>query len=216
MLKVSLLPCTVSTFADMEGEETFDSSFLGSADEVVVAGGGAVEAALSVYLEYLATTLGSREQLAIAEFAESLLIIPKVLAVNAAKDATDLVAKLCAYHHTAQTKADKKHLSRYVYFKFIPTTIGVQMSRARLTYESSGSSSARFELCFQSPSLARLCFIKLELGSGSGSVVYYLLISIVNKNDINNRLFRLASSISKARARARLLNKRTFRFEVGL
>ncbi|KAG8391585.1 hypothetical protein BUALT_Bualt01G0202800 [Buddleja alternifolia] len=157
----------VSTFADMEGEETFDSSFLGYADEVVeeriadddvimikgtktssavslilrgandymldemdralhdalcivkrtlesntvVAGGGAVEAALSVYLENLATTLGSREQLAIAEFAESLLVIPKVLAVNAAKDATELVAKLRAYHHTAQTKADKKHLS---------------------------------------------------------------------------------------------------------
>ncbi|KAK4755386.1 hypothetical protein SAY87_009143 [Trapa incisa] len=157
----------ISTFADMEGEETFDSSLLGYADEVVeesisgddvimikgtkttsavslilrgandfmldemeralhdalcivkrtlesntvVAGGGAVEAALSVYLEYLATTLGSREQLAIAEFAESLLIIPKVLAVNAAKDATELVAKLRAYHHTAQTKADKKHLS---------------------------------------------------------------------------------------------------------
>ncbi|KAF4396516.1 hypothetical protein F8388_005786 [Cannabis sativa] len=157
----------VSTFADMEGEETFEPSFLGSADEVVeerisdddvimikgtkntsavslilrgandymldemeralhdalsivkrtlesntvVAGGGAVESALSVYLEYLATTLGSREQLAIAEFAESLLIIPKVLSVNAAKDATELVAKLRAYHHTAQTKADKKHLS---------------------------------------------------------------------------------------------------------
>ncbi|KAJ9171224.1 hypothetical protein P3X46_014616 [Hevea brasiliensis] len=157
----------VSTFADMEGEETFDQSLVGYADEVVeeriadddvimikgtkstsavslilrgandymldemeralhdalsvvrrtlesntvVAGGGAVEAALSVYLEYLATTLGSREQLAIAEFAESLLIIPKVLAVNAAKDATELVAKLRAYHHTAQTKADKKHLS---------------------------------------------------------------------------------------------------------
>ncbi|KAK7267170.1 hypothetical protein RIF29_19835 [Crotalaria pallida] len=80
----------------------------------VVAGGGAVEAALSVYLEYLATTLGSREQLAIAEFAESLLIIPKVLSVNAAKDATELVAKLRAYHHTAQTKADKKDLSRNV------------------------------------------------------------------------------------------------------
>jgi hypothetical protein len=30
-------------------------------------------------LENLATTLGSREQLAIAEFAESFLIIPKVL-----------------------------------------------------------------------------------------------------------------------------------------
>ncbi|XP_048140430.1 T-complex protein 1 subunit alpha-like [Rhodamnia argentea] len=154
----------VSTFADMEGEETYDSSFLGHAEEVVeehisdddvvlikgtkttsavslilrgandymldemeralhdalsivkrtlesntvVAGGGAVEAALSVYLEYLATTLGSREQLAIAEFAESLLIIPKSML---AKDATELVAKLRAYHHTAQTKADKKHLS---------------------------------------------------------------------------------------------------------
>nr|CAD1818825.1 unnamed protein product [Ananas comosus var. bracteatus] len=157
----------VTTFADMEGEETFDPSFLGYADEVVeekiadddvilvkgtkntsavslilrgandymldeidrslhdaicivkrtlesntvVAGGGAVEAALSVYLEYLATTLGSREQLAIAEFAEALLIIPKVLAVNAAKDATELVAKLRAYHHASQTKADKQHLS---------------------------------------------------------------------------------------------------------
>ena len=36
----------------------------------------------------------------------------QVLAVNAAKDATELVAKLRAYHHTAQTKADKKHYSR--------------------------------------------------------------------------------------------------------
>ena len=44
----------------------------------MVARGGAVEAALSVYLENLATTLGSREQLAIAEFAEALLVIPKV------------------------------------------------------------------------------------------------------------------------------------------
>ncbi|KAJ6729924.1 CHAPERONIN [Salix viminalis] len=46
----------------------------------VVAGGGAVESALSVYLDYLATTLGSRGQSAIAEFAESLLVIPKVIA----------------------------------------------------------------------------------------------------------------------------------------
>jgi T-complex protein 1 subunit alpha len=79
----------------------------------VVPGGGAVEAALSIYLEMLATTLGSREQLAIAEFAEALLVIPKVLTVNAAKDATELVAKLRAYHHTAQTKEGKKHLQGY-------------------------------------------------------------------------------------------------------
>ena len=66
------------------------------------AGGGAVEAALSIYLESFANTLGSREQLAIADFAEALLVIPKTLAVNAAKDATELVAKLRAYHYTAQ------------------------------------------------------------------------------------------------------------------
>nr|WDA65721.1 chaperonin CCT1 [Nicotiana tabacum] len=157
----------VSTFADMEGEETFEPSLLGHAEEVVeeriadddvimvkgtknsssvslilrgandfmldemeralhdalcivkrtlesttvVAGGGAVEAALCVYLEYLATTLGSREQLAIAQFAESLLVIPKVLANNAAKDSSDLVSKLRSCHYLAQTKAEKKHLS---------------------------------------------------------------------------------------------------------
>jgi chaperonin GroEL (HSP60 family) len=41
----------------------------------------------------------------------------QVLAVNAAKDATDLVAKLRAYHTIAQTNADKKHLSRYFIFE---------------------------------------------------------------------------------------------------
>lgn len=35
----------------------------------------------------------------------------QVLAVNAAKDSTELVAKLRAYHHNAQTKADKQHLA---------------------------------------------------------------------------------------------------------
>jgi len=68
----------------------------------VVPGGGAVESALSIYLENFATTLGSREQLAIAEFANALLVIPKTLAVNAAKDSTELVAKLRAYHNAAQ------------------------------------------------------------------------------------------------------------------
>ncbi len=80
----------------------------------VVPGGGAVEAALSIYLENFATSLSSREQLAIAEFARSLLVIPKTLAVNAAKDATELVAKLRAYHHASQTKADRSQLKWYV------------------------------------------------------------------------------------------------------
>merc|ERR1719213_1233075 len=76
----------------------------------VVVGGGCVEAALSIYLENFATSLSSREQLAIADFAKSLLVIPKTLAVNAAKDASDLVAKLRAYHNSSQTKKEHAHL----------------------------------------------------------------------------------------------------------
>ncbi|RLN69383.1 hypothetical protein BBP00_00000394 [Phytophthora kernoviae] len=156
----------VLTLADMEGEETFDPSMLGEAQEVseervgdgeliyikgcktrqattvvlrganenmldemdrsmhdafmvvkrmlesnqLVAGGGAVEAALSIYLENFATTLGTREQLAIAEFADALLVIPKTLAVNAAKDASELVARLRAHHNTSQSDAAKREL----------------------------------------------------------------------------------------------------------
>jgi len=152
----------MSTLCNLEGEESFDASMLGSAGEVsqeyvcdnelilfkkpsartaasviirgandffceeverslhdalcvvkrtlesqaVVPGGGCVEAALSIHLETLATTLGSREQLAVAEFAKSLVVIPKVLATNAGKDATELVAKLRAFHNSSQTKEE--------------------------------------------------------------------------------------------------------------
>lgn len=154
------------TLANMDGEESFEPSFLGQAEEVtqericddelilvkgpksrsaasiilrgandfmvdemersvhdalcvvkrvlesksVVAGGGAVEAALSIYLENFATSLSSREQLAISEFAQSLLVIPKQLSNNAAQDSTDLVAKLRAYHNTSQTQAQHSDL----------------------------------------------------------------------------------------------------------
>jgi T-complex protein 1 subunit alpha len=81
----------------------------------IVTGGGAVEAALSVYLDDFARTLESRELLAIAEVAEALLIIPKTLAINAALDATDLVAKLKVFHHASQTSDDqsKRELKHY-------------------------------------------------------------------------------------------------------
>merc|ERR1711990_1073963 len=79
----------------------------------IVVGGGTVEAALSIYLENFATTLSSREQLAIADFAKSLLVIPKTLAVNAAQDASDLVAKLRAYHNSSQTKTEHLALKNH-------------------------------------------------------------------------------------------------------
>jgi T-complex protein 1 subunit alpha len=68
----------------------------------LVVGGGAVEAALSVHLESYANTLYTREQLAVQEFADALLVIPKTLAVNAAKDSSELVAKLRAAHAKSQ------------------------------------------------------------------------------------------------------------------
>ncbi|KAK4153004.1 chaperonin Cpn60/TCP-1 family [Chaetomidium leptoderma] len=68
----------------------------------IVPGGGAVETALHIYLEEFAGTVGSREQLAIGEFAQSLLVIPKTLAVNAAKDASELVAQLRSRHALSQ------------------------------------------------------------------------------------------------------------------
>ena len=70
----------------------------------IVPGGGAVEAALSVYLEDYANSLDTREQLAIQEFAEALLVIPKTLAVNAAKDSSELVAQLRAVHAASQAE----------------------------------------------------------------------------------------------------------------
>jgi T-complex protein 1 subunit alpha len=70
-------------------------------------GGGAVEVATSVYLDDFARTISSREQLAIAEFAEALNVIPKILAINAAKDASDLLAKLRSVHKESQKLKDE-------------------------------------------------------------------------------------------------------------
>jgi T-complex protein 1 subunit alpha len=148
----------LSTLSDLNGDEKFEPSYLGHAEEVVqerisddecilvkgtkthssasivlrgpneftldemersvhdslcavkrtlesgkvVPGGGAVETALHIYLEEYAGTVGSREQLAIGEFAQSLLVIPKTLAVNAAKDASELVAQLRSRHAVSQ------------------------------------------------------------------------------------------------------------------
>jgi len=76
----------------------------------VVPGGGCIEAALSIYLEKYATSIETREQLAIDSFAEALLVIPKTLAVNAALDSTELVSKLRSFHNQSQKvkKTEKK------------------------------------------------------------------------------------------------------------
>ncbi|PWY79091.1 t-complex protein 1 alpha subunit [Aspergillus costaricaensis CBS 115574] len=152
----------INTLSDLNGDEKFEASYLGHAEEVVqerisddecilvkgtkvhtsasiilrgpndfsldemersvhdslcavkrtlesgsiVPGGGAVETALHIYLEEFAVTVGSREQLAIGEFAQSLLTVPKTLAVNAAKDSSELVAQLRVRHALSQRVQD--------------------------------------------------------------------------------------------------------------
>ena len=80
----------------------------------LVVGGGCVEVSTSLYLENYARSLGSREQMAINEYAESLNVIPKQLAINAAKDSTDLLTKLRYVHERYQKEKepneDKKKL----------------------------------------------------------------------------------------------------------
>ena len=78
----------------------------------VVAGGGAVDIALSIHLDQFCRANNNKEQMAISEFSEALNVIPKTLAVNAAKDATELVSKLRALHSASQKEgeADAKRL----------------------------------------------------------------------------------------------------------
>ena len=73
----------------------------------LVVGGGCVEVSTSLHLENYARSLGSREQMAINEFAEALNIIPKQLAINAAKDATDLLTKLRYVHERYQNQKEQ-------------------------------------------------------------------------------------------------------------
>ena len=100
----------------------------------VVPGGGAVETALHIYLEEFALTTSSREQLAIGEFSQSLLVVPKTLAVNAALDSSELLAQLRLRHALSQRAQDgdasakeqevakKRHYQNY----------GLDLSRGRL------------------------------------------------------------------------------------
>lgn len=75
----------------------------------VVAGGGAVETALSIYLEHVAESIASREQLAISEFAQAMLIIPKTLALNGAYDAIELIAQLRGFHNASQFNEKRRN-----------------------------------------------------------------------------------------------------------
>ena len=75
----------------------------------MVVGGGAVETAVSIFLEQSAHQSVSKDMTVVSEFAEALQVIPRQLALNAALDATDLLAKLIVLHQTAQQKQEEKY-----------------------------------------------------------------------------------------------------------
>jgi len=74
----------------------------------VVPGGGCIEIALNIYLEAFARTLGTKEQISVAEFSEALTVIPKTLSINAALNANELVSNLKTIHYYSQNRDDEK------------------------------------------------------------------------------------------------------------
>ncbi|KAK1443081.1 T-complex protein 1 [Babesia gibsoni] len=84
--------------------------------DALVPGGGCVETALCIHLDKYARTMGTLQQLAIAEFAEALLFIPKTLALNAALDATELVAQLRSFHAKAQSAEEGSAEKEYKWY----------------------------------------------------------------------------------------------------
>lgn len=79
----------------------------------ITPGGGCIEAALFVRLHQFAKSTGAREQMAIAAFADALLVIPKTLATNGALDALDLTTQLVAAHNQSQTDSEKTEFATY-------------------------------------------------------------------------------------------------------
>jgi thermosome len=77
----------------------------------IVAGGGAVEVEVAKTLRSYATRVGGREQLAVEAFADSIEVIPKILAENAGLEAIDIIVDLRSAHE----KADGKYMGINVF-----------------------------------------------------------------------------------------------------
>ena len=77
----------------------------------LITGGGSVETNLCVSLEKLAGSIPTREQLGILEFAEALLVIPKMLSINAGLNHTEILSKIKILHSAS-------HNLNFLQFKY--------------------------------------------------------------------------------------------------
>lgn len=109
---------------------------------IVVPGGAACEVALSIHLDNYARTLESKEQLAVAEFAEALLTIPTNLCCNAALDAMDLTAQLRVAHAKAAKEPSPE--CRYASLDLINNTIQNGVANGVLEPQISKLKSLKF------------------------------------------------------------------------
>ncbi|USZ73382.1 thermosome subunit beta [Natronosalvus halobius] len=74
-------------------------------DGRVLAGGGAIEVELASRLRDYADSVSGREQLAVEAFADSLELVPRVLAENAGLDSIDTLVDLRAAHEDGEIRA---------------------------------------------------------------------------------------------------------------
>ncbi|NUB93295.1 thermosome subunit [Haloterrigena sp. SYSU A558-1] len=74
-------------------------------DGRVLAGGGAIEVELASRLRDYADSVSGREQLAVEAFADSLELVPRVLAENAGLDSIDTLVDLRAAHDDGDVEA---------------------------------------------------------------------------------------------------------------
>lgn len=109
----------------------------------VVPGGGSVESACHIHLDAFSNQVGTREQLAIQEFANALLVIPRTLIVNAAKDAAELVSQLISKHTVAQTVKGKEDL-RFLGLDLVEGSVVDNVKRGVLEPALSKVKSLRF------------------------------------------------------------------------
>ncbi|WP_135805989.1 thermosome subunit beta [Halorussus marinus] len=74
-------------------------------DGRVVAGGGAIEVEVASRLRDYADSVSGREQLAVEAFADSLELVPRVLAENAGLDSIDTLVDLRSAHESGDERA---------------------------------------------------------------------------------------------------------------
>ena len=86
-------------------EDAIDVVAATVSDGRTLPGGGAVEVELARRLRNYADSVSGREQLAVEAFADSLELIPRVLAENAGLDAIDLLVDLRAAHEAGDAHA---------------------------------------------------------------------------------------------------------------